>query len=176
MYCQLKEPDSFDHFLPKDDYPEFCALALNLIPCCVTCNKKKDRYWKEGGNTGVINFYLDNIPIQQILFASITFKSIDFTTPVINFKLSNSVGIAPSTFKLFQKHYSRLDLIARYNDKSGSEISEFKRTLNSFGSTRKKKNMTSTFDYSKQLKVDYGTNYWKAVLFEELSKQDKFFI
>lgn len=175
MYCQIKDPDSFDHFLPKDDYPEFCVLALNLIPCCTTCNKKKDRYWKEAGSTGIINFYLDSIPTQQILYVSITFKSKDFSTPIINFKLNNKIGIAASTFKLFEKHYSRLDLISRYNEKSDSEISEFKRTLSSFGSSNQIKNMQSTLDYSMQLKADYGNNYWKAVLFEELSKQTNFF-
>ena len=35
--------------------------------------------------------------------------------------------------------------------------------------------MQDTLDYSIQLKKDFGLNYWKAILFEELSKQKIFF-
>ena len=176
MYCQIKDPDSFDHYLPKDIYPEFCALAINLIPCCVTCNKKKDVYWKESGEIGIINFYLDKIPSKQFLFVKISFAKNNYTTPIISFELSNVNGINPASFKIFKKHFKKLELLERYNQKSDTEISELKRTLNSFGKTSSvSKNMQDTLDYSIQLKKDFGLNYWKAILFEELSKQKIFF-
>lgn len=176
MYCQIKDPDSFDHYLPKDRYPEFCALALNLIPCCVTCNKKKDVYWKEGGETGIINFYLDSLPSKQVLFANISFSKHSDKTPSISFQLINKNKVDPKSFKLFERHYERLKLTDRYKEKSDSELSELRRTLNSYGSKLTDDGaMKSTLEYSLQLKKDYGINFWKGILFEELSKQKQFF-
>jgi hypothetical protein len=176
MYCQIKDPDSFDHYLPKDLYPEFSSLAINLIPCCVTCNKKKDKYWKELGQVGIINFYLNSIPIVQFLYADITFSNSDYQTPIVKFVLDNKQGIDKATFKIIEKHYKRLDLAARYKDKVNSVISELKRILNSYGkdlTTAKK--IGATADYASQLKIDYGINYWKAILLDELSKKTIFY-
>jgi len=174
MYCRIKDPDSYDHFLPKEDYPEFCALGLNLIPCCTTCNKKKDRYWRESGKTGIINFYLDDLPSKQFLFADISLA--DPATPSITFKIDNRNKITASIFEIIKKHFKRLELLVRYKDKSDTAISELERTLTTFG-----KKLTvadeviATLEYAQQLSLDYGVNYWKAVLYEEITKHLIFF-
>lgn len=176
MYCQISRPNSFDHYLPKDTYPEFCAFALNLIPCCTICNQKKDVYWKELGEIGIINFYLNNIPKKQILFAGISFSQNNYATPIISFELRNINKISSKNFGIFKRHFTRLGLIDLYNESSGSAISELKRTLNSFGGAHSvAKNMKNTLDYANQLKKDYGNNYWKAVLFDRLSNEKRFF-
>jgi hypothetical protein len=176
MYCQIKDPDSFDHYLPKDDYPEFCALALNLIPCCITCNKKKDVYWKENGETGIINFYIDALPINQILFVEIKISGRTDNTPTAVYFIKNNSNVDAKTFKIFTRHYNRLNLLERYNEKSDSAISELKRTLNSYGRSLSQSNaMKATLEYANQLNDDYGVNYWKSVFFKELSTKEEFF-
>ena len=46
QYCGINKPKTIDHYLPISLYPEFAVLAINLLPCCNECNKKKDNYWK----------------------------------------------------------------------------------------------------------------------------------
>jgi len=64
----------------------------------------------------------------------------------------------------------------RYKDKSDTAISELERTLTTFG-----KKLTvadeviATLEYAQQLSLDYGVNYWKAVLYEEITKHLIFF-
>lgn len=45
--CTIDTIGSFDHILPKEEYAEFADHPKNLIPCCTTCNSKKNMYWKE---------------------------------------------------------------------------------------------------------------------------------
>jgi hypothetical protein len=175
MYCRIGRPDSFDHYLPKDDYPEYCALALNLIPCCIRCNKKKDRYWKENGAAGIVNFYIDAMPIHQILFVNITFNAAD-NTPIVTFSIDNRNMIDVNVYNLFSRHYTRLDLLNRYKREINSVTSEFKRTLDRWGQNISlANNQQYTLEYAQSLKVDYGINYWKGIFFEELSTKAEFF-
>ncbi len=176
MYCQIKDPDSFDHYLPKDLYPEFSSLAINLIPCCGICNKKKDKYWKELGEVGILNFYLNTIPTVQFLYADIAFANTNYQTPIVKFRLDNRYSIDNETFKIIEKHYKRLHLAERYKDKVNSVISELMRVLNSYGKNLTiAKKIKATTEYAGQLKIDYGINYWKAILLDELSKKDFFY-
>ena len=141
----------------------------------MTCNKKKDKYWKEFGETGIINFYIDSIPTEQFLFAEITFSNNDYKTPIVKFKLEKN-NLADKLFNTIKKHYKRLELIERYQGKVNSVISVLKRNINTYGKHLDYiRNMEATLEESNQLKIDYGMNYWKAVLLEELSKKSLFY-
>ena len=69
--CTIDTIGSFDHILPKEEYAEFADHPKNLIPCCTTCNSKKNMYWKENDTFLFLNLYLDDIPKQQYLFLSV---------------------------------------------------------------------------------------------------------
>jgi hypothetical protein len=44
-YCMLNEPKTWDHYLPKGDFPEFSVCHKNLVYVCFGCNHRKhDRY------------------------------------------------------------------------------------------------------------------------------------
>ena len=58
--CQISHARQWDHYLPRDAYPDFSAFDLNLIWICPTCNGKK------GANNispkrKVLNAYFDPI-------------------------------------------------------------------------------------------------------------------
>lgn len=177
MYCRIKDNDTFDHYLPKDIFPEFSPLALNLIPCCNTCNKKKSEYWKENNERGIINFYLDDIPNEQFLFAGILIDKKNNQNIKVRFFIKNVNNIPTALYSTIDKHYCKLGLLKRYDSASNSAISELKRTLNTFGkelSLKSKKN--ALVELSEQLSIDYGVNYWKAILWRAISDIDDFFI
>lgn len=42
--CGNNGVDAIDHYLAKEDYPEFYVLSYNLVPTCTACNSKRGRY------------------------------------------------------------------------------------------------------------------------------------
>ena len=39
--CTINQVNSFDHFVPQSEFPEFSVNPKNLFPSCTECNSKK---------------------------------------------------------------------------------------------------------------------------------------
>lgn len=48
-YCMLNEPSTWDHYLPKDKYPEYSVYHPNLLYVCFRCNQRKWNYYDANG-------------------------------------------------------------------------------------------------------------------------------
>jgi len=158
QYCMIGDgSESFDHYLPKEDYPEFAVLSLNLIPCCIKCNGHKSTTWKDNLNKrNIINLYYDVIPSIQFLFCSITYKR---NTPIINFTIRNPGGIDPDLFDIIQKHYSRLHLLERFNNKVSTEITNLLNSISQFsGQVSRARVAQIILAEVLEMKADYGYN------------------
>ena len=161
--CTIDTIGSFDHILPKEEYAEFVDHPKNLIPCCTTCNSKKNRYWKENGTFLFLNLYLDDIPEQQYLFLSVTQTE---SWPILNFSVKNESDIDEPIFNRISSHYSRLDLCRRFEEASGQYLSEIQDSIRSL------KDMGHTDDMiqillnrmRENLQLREGPNFWKVVL------------
>ncbi len=171
QYCGINKPKTIDHYLPISLYPEYAVLAINLLPCCNECNKKKDNYWKAEGYRGILNFYVDNIPDEQFLYGKIVTQN---DLPVISLKLDFSL-INEDLSKIIYAHYTRLELFERYEEESADEISEISRQLKVYSCDKSIKEISKLLlDDAKDLQIKYGKNYWKAVLREALSKSSEY--
>lgn len=161
--CTIDTIGSFDHILPKEEYAEFVDHPKNLIPCCTTCNSKKNIYWKENGTFLFLNLYLDDIPEQQYLFLSVTQTD---SWPILNFSVKNENDIDGPIFNRISSHYSRLDLCRRFEEASGQYLSEIQDSIRSL------KDMGYTDDLIQthlnkvcdKLQSREGPNFWKVVL------------
>lgn len=161
--CTIDTIGSFDHILPKEEYAEFVDHPKNLIPCCTTCNSKKNMYWKENGTFLFLNLYLDDIPEQQYLFLSVTQTE---SWPILNFSVKNENDIDEPIFNRILSHYSRLDLCRRFEEASGQYLSEIQDSIRSL------KDMGQTDDLihaildriCDKLQLREGPNFWKVVL------------
>jgi hypothetical protein len=40
-YCMLNDPRTWDHYLPKESFPEFSVYHSNLVYICFGCNQRK---------------------------------------------------------------------------------------------------------------------------------------
>lgn len=70
-YCMLRQPRSFDHFLPIDTYPEYAVLPTNWIYVCERCNVVKGTRLV-GTPRSVLNTYFDGIPADDpLLYAEV---------------------------------------------------------------------------------------------------------
>jgi 5-methylcytosine-specific restriction endonuclease McrA len=171
QYCGMGKPKSIDHYVPISEYPEYAVLAINLIPCCKDCNEKKKSYWKESGTRGIINFYLDNIPSRQFLFAKVCFRN---NVPHLIFTIRNEGNyIDKALFDTISKHFKRLELIQLYEDESCTELDEIIRLINTYNPSNSDTKQKLLHD-AKQLQLQFGTNYWRAIVRLALADSTQF--
>jgi hypothetical protein len=158
-YCLLNTISSFDHYLPKEMFPEYSVYGFNLMPCCSLCNEKKSCKFLESGKRQFINLYYDNIPTENFLHVNIAIRN---DTPVIAYYLDSSVS------DLIREHFKKLDLLTRYAESAYTVISEVKNTLYVFRSN----SLEEARDFMRKIvmrdELMYSKNYWKVVLYEGL--------
>ncbi|WP_163529272.1 HNH endonuclease [Halobacillus ihumii] len=174
-FCEINSPGTFDHYLPKEDYPDYSVLALNLIPCCEKCNSKKGKRWKNyDGKRFFLNHYYDFITQEKYLYANIVFNN---GIPTVSYEVKPNNRINDDLFEIIQSHYSKLDLCNRFEAQANDEIStwfqetalalqegvsieEQKKTL--------KRKITSNIEKS-------GKNNWIVALYEAIYQSTEFF-
>lgn len=107
---QAGQPNTLDHYLPKDDYPHFCVTPLNLFPMCSTCQTKK------GTSTGdneqprfFIHPYFDLFVAERVIEVKI---EPPFDAP--SFKLRPDSNLVSSNLALVKSHIRELELEQRY--------------------------------------------------------------
>lgn len=44
-YCMLNDPKTWDHYMPKDHFPEYAIFHENLLYVCFGCNQRKWNYF-----------------------------------------------------------------------------------------------------------------------------------
>lgn len=119
--CGLNKVNTLDHFLPKEDFSEFCIHPRNLIPCCSRCNSHKSKCWHKEGKREIWNAYLNELPEEQYLFCRITMqKGIPFASYYIQQgKLDNE------SYRLIKNTFDKLHIIEYYNNASDRVIESF---------------------------------------------------
>ncbi len=162
--CTISEVNSFDHFLPKDEFAEFSVNPINLFPSCTICNSYKGEIWRENSKRVFLNLYIDILPKKQYLFIdtningddiNLTYKlsNIDYnrvqkvlkqlkwSSNTLNFTLKDYdkqfYTIFSTNFKLFNlinNHYHKLHLCTRFKENSGDIITELDIEINRYKS------------------------------------------
>jgi hypothetical protein len=165
-YCAISEANTTEHILPKERFPEYAIDVLNLIPVCSQCNGKKGEYIVDShGNRFTINFYKDELPNVQFLYAVIMYNGTELK---VKYKLDNPEGaIDANVYSLICRHYDRFNLLERYNDQAIAHLPEIKNNY-----LAERFNTAAAFDEfaTKQLikcQLDQpalGFNHWHIVL------------
>ncbi|CAB3643269.1 hypothetical protein [Achromobacter pestifer] len=44
-YCMLNDPRTWDHYLPKESFPEYAVYHANLLYICFGCNHRKSKHY-----------------------------------------------------------------------------------------------------------------------------------
>ncbi len=174
-YCGISSKESFDHYLPKEDFPEFSVLSINLIPCCGKCNSKKGKRWvDENRNRLFINYYYDVIPDAKYLNAKISFNRF---TPTVSYEVVSNDNIHSELFNIIKSHYEKLNLCERFESHANDEASNF------FLETRLAAEEKVDIEQQKQslnrkirtLRSSAGNNNWLVSLYEAIYQSDEFF-
>lgn len=171
-YCNATPVESLDHALPRAVYPEFSVLAQNLVPACVTCNRKKgDHCFKKTG-LNLMHPYYVLIPDNPILFASVAVGGRRVTW---EFYLQQNGNIDDDQFESINNLFGLLDLADRYSQVAVGAISDITGYLDELhhagGPTETKRFLQELSDSARRRR---GENYWKTAILRALAASDDF--
>ncbi len=170
--CGIGEPLTLDHYLPKEEFPEFTALSINLLPCCPICNMKKSDRWKDGTERIYINLYYDLLPSEKYLSCV---YSENGGKPNVYFELIDSGQIERPFFNLISSHFKNLDLLRRYSARANSELFALRDPLQKMvKSLDRDSARAELFNHARGVKITYGQNYWRTAVAESLAESDDF--
>lgn len=167
-YCGITIPGTYDHYLPESKFPELSVHALNLVPCCGTCNQKKNNIWKNHKHRTILHFYTDSIPLKQFIFVKLNVNK-GLKTISAYFSMQRPNGINDDTWSILESHYDKLNLLGRYNDHVGDAIDEIRAVCIAHMSDGGKSVTNFLASLLKDDKELFGVNHWRVVLMDELS-------
>jgi 5-methylcytosine-specific restriction endonuclease McrA len=171
QYCNIGEPNTFDHYLPRVHFPEFSALSINLLPCCSKCNTEKGEEWMALGHRLIINYYYDTLPAVDYLDCNIVYRR---SLPQALFTI-NAAVIPTSIRHVIVNHFETLLLRDRYKQRSNSEISDVLNAITPYvGAFTRAQIQTQLRAEAANMKASKGRNYWRAVLRIALSNSGRF--
>ena len=112
-FCGISESSTLDHYLPKEQYPEFSVFPKNLVPSCAVCNtRKRDRILDEGTNVRMfLHPCYDVIPDMAFLAVRARMEA---DALIMSYRLTRPAGMALQTFQHLRSHFNELDLADRY--------------------------------------------------------------
>ena len=170
--CTLSEVNSFDHVLPKDDFPEFVVNPKNLFPSCTNCNSRKGTTWRENGRSIFLNLYTDILPSVEYLFVDI---QIENSKLKLTYSIENRNQIDNELYTLIDTHYRKLGLCQRFKDNSDVIVSELENEINEYKDILPIESIKEVIE--KKCNKDrelLGFNYWKSILRLALIHHDEY--
>jgi 5-methylcytosine-specific restriction endonuclease McrA len=167
QYCGIGEATTLDHYIPRDQYPEFSVFILNLVLACAHCNNKKLNVWRDNGETVFIHLYHDELELNQFLSCSVVLRNGEF---VPDFRLVNLGAISQSLFRRIEEHFRRLQLFTRFVECSVTYVTEVRNNLlaSQFMFTRTQKRGLLQRQAA-LIGRTYGLNNWRTALHEGLA-------
>jgi 5-methylcytosine-specific restriction endonuclease McrA len=120
-------PNTLDHYLPKERYPEFSILPHNLLPMCDTCQASKGAQTVDALNRRMfIHGYYDEFVDRQIVDLRI---GTPFNAPA-SISLEPTEALAQADADLVRRHLEGLKIVSRYHRFFRSEYLHLLRIVN----------------------------------------------
>ena len=168
-YCGLNEPDTLDHYLPKEleQFPEYSVCTYNLIPCCTPCNRDyKHTAWLTDGQRTYLHFYFDDIKVDvEFLKAHISLGS----STNIRYSIEQSSWGSESFYRLYKRHFDGLDLGNRFadraRDKLGIELDSIRRHIYGSNPSEVSDRIRWKFEI---IRRRFGANHWQTAMWRAL--------
>lgn len=105
-------PNTLDHYLPKDKYPEYAILSKNLFPMCDICQGKKSVHVLcNDGERIFLHPYYDDFLVNQSVQLEI---GEPYSAPEF-FILRESSNLHENESRLVGKHIEKLEINSRFS-------------------------------------------------------------
>ncbi|HIF5566116.1 TPA: HNH endonuclease [Vibrio parahaemolyticus] len=165
-------PDTLDHFIPKDDWPEYSIFPNNLVPQCRACAPiKGGKYYCDTKNNAIFLHPMYHKSLSEIEFDIL----IDFNQENNRFSFDASILVPNSIMKnkylcsRISSHFNSLKIKSRIVSFCHNEIRHWK------GLLRKKHfNLYSSLDtiINERMTSDQCKN-WKTALYIKLKQNQE---
>lgn len=169
-FCSISESSTLDHYLPKERYPEFSVLPINLIPSCSPCNtKKRDKILDRGTNIRkFLHPYFDAIP--DLPFLNVGTRMAQGSL-VLTYQIIQPVGMSAQTFQHISFHFSEMDLADRYRRMGLDHLGELYGALKKvYGPNQDPNRVANKLnERATEIEVSRGANYWLVKLLQALA-------
>ncbi|WP_207064001.1 HNH endonuclease [Motiliproteus sp. SC1-56] len=166
-YCLMREPETWDHYLPKSKFPEFSVYSPNLIWVCNKCNQKKSDGLVENVKE-VIHTYFDKLPEDCRLVCRINID--EDHIPNADFYINNYDS--SDCAELLERHFLAFELRDLYIKESGSYISSIIKefSLRYPGGISALQLEDELMAKYQSIPASWGKNHWQAAVLKGLNE------
>lgn len=173
-FCGHNRVKTLDHFLPKNNYPEFSILPLNLVPCCRDCNSDGKRTARPTGvEDQYLHPYYEDVTGIQWLEAVTVFGITDSPT-IVFFVNKDAQNLSITMYERLVFQFSTLDIGIIYSNQADTELSgmyHYFQEIHANGAG----NLTQELVSLAKSKTLGNKNSWQAAMYRAISTDERFF-
>ena len=153
-------PNTLDHYLPKETYPEFSITPANLFPMCDVCQGEKGTKTVNAGNERLfLHPYFDQFADEQVV-ALVIGRPFDAPTTIA---IEPHPGLDAAQSALVSRHLEELDIARRYHRFFRNE---YLRLLRLVQRTREQgQDVRQNLELFRDYALSKSTNAWQHVLY-----------
>jgi hypothetical protein len=174
-FCGISESSTLDHYLPKEQYPEFSVFPKNLVPSCAVCNtRKRDGILDEGTNVRMfLHPCYDEIP--DVAFLAVRAR-MEADALILSYRLTRPVGMSLQAFQHLRSHFNELNLADRYRRMGLEHLGgQYPALRRAFGSGQDAERVAQKLiEGAEDFEEVSGPNYWLAKLYRALAGNEDF--
>lgn len=161
-------PNTLDHYLPKDIFPEFSITLVNLFPMCDICQGAKGVKIKDDeGKRLFIHPYFDNFIEQQVLILDIREP---FNAPT-SIELYPHPDVDREFQELISRHITELEIPARFYRYFKSN---YLRLLRLVGRMRHKGlDVREQLMSFRDMALEKSVNSWSHIFYDSVLRNEK---
>jgi hypothetical protein len=174
-FCGIGESSTIDHYLPKEQYPEFSVFPRNLVPSCSVCNTLKlGRILDEATNARMfLHPCYDIIPDTPFLVVRARIKN---DALILSYRLNRPAKMTLKNFRHLRSHFNVLNLADRYRLMSLEHLGgQYHALSRAYGLGKDAQRVSDKLlELANDFEKVSGPNYWLAKLYRALSDNDVF--
>lgn len=118
-FCAQRSVSSLDHYLPKSKNPSLAVTPINLVACCLECNKIKHEFHPSLADEQYIHPYFDVLPSEVWLTAKVEEES----PASVTFQVIFSPTIQTVISKRITWQFKKLKLAKLYTSNASKVLS-----------------------------------------------------
>lgn len=174
-FCSISESSTLDHYLPKEQYPEFSVFPNNLVPSCPICNTlKRDRILDEGTDVRMfLHPCYDTIPDLEFLTVRTRMEA---DALMVSYRLSRPDGMPLATFRHLRSHFVQLNLADRCRRMGLEHLGgQYPALRRAYGTAEDAERVADKLtEVAEDFEEVFGPNYWLAKLYRAIAANGEF--
>lgn len=154
-------PNTLDHYLPKNKYPEFSVTSRNLSPMCDICQGKKGSKTVNGADQRLfVHPYFDEFTAFSVVRLTV---GRPFESPN-SFSIDPHPGLNVEQSALLARHLEELGISKRYEKFFKTEYIRLRKLVSRARAERQdvRERISEFHKYA----LDKSTNSWGAIFYE----------